>query len=318
MLFQLLLLLSGIAMLWLSSDVVVRAIGPIARRLRVKEIVVTILGVSALSSMPELSVSLLSALRGNADVSVGNVVGSNFVTLTFVTALCALISPLDIGHGIRDRESSWMILSTVIILLLAQDGELSRLDGAVLVLLYVPYLWSVIAESRKEKHDEHYDEKADGKIWVKVLMLVGGIVGIIIGAKLAVDGGSEFGRALGIPELALGAVLFAFGTSLPELAIAVAATLKKKTEVSLAEVYASNIFTALVVLGCCCLAAPLHIADQRLLTFDIPMLVAAGVMIQIFITTGMRFNRWEAAITMVLYGYFVYVHLVPGVKPWAF
>jgi len=317
MLFQLLMLAGGIGMLWLSSDAIIRAIGPIARRLRVKEMVVAILGVSVLSSLPELGVSMFSALKGNADVSVGNVVGSNFVTLTFVTALCALITPLTISKGIRDRESSWMILSTIIILLLAQDGVLSRLDGIILVLMYLPYLWSVIVEARAEKHEEHAGAD-DGRIWPKVLMLLAGIAGIIVGSKFAMDGGEGLGKMLGIPELALGAVLFAFGTSLPELSIAVAATLKKKAEVSLAEVYASNIFTALVVLGVCCIAMPLHISDNRLLSFDIPMLIAAGVMIQIFITTGMRFNRIEAAITMLMYGYFAFVHLVPGVTPWKF
>jgi len=317
MLFQILLLLGGIAMLWLSSDAIVRSIGPIAKRLRIKEVVVAILGVSALSSLPELGVSMLSALRGNADVSVGNVIGSNFVTLTFVTALCALISPLTISKGIRDRESSWMILSTVAILLLAQDGWLTRVDGIILVLLYLPYLWSVISDARVEKHEDDTANKQT-RIWPKVLILLVGIAGIIIGSKLAMDGGESLGKALGIPELALGAVLFAFGTSLPELSIAVAATLKNKAEVSLAEVYASNIFTALVVMGVCCIAVPLHINDTLLMSFDIPMLIAAGVIIQIFITTGMKFNRFEAAFTMLLYGYFAYVHLVPGVKPWQF
>lgn len=314
---QIALLAVGVALLWLASSAVIRAIGPIARRLRVKEMVVAILGVSVLSSMPELSLSMLSAVRGKADVSVGNVVGSNFVTLTFVTALCALIAPLNISKGLRDRESSWMILSSVSVLLLAQDGVLSRLDGAILLVLYLPYLWSVIAGARAEKQ-EAPAEPTGKRVWPMVLLLLGGIAGIVVGARLAMDGGEALGRALGIPELALGAVLFAFGTSLPELSISVAATLKQKAEVSLAEVYASNIFTALVVLGCCCVVTPLRIADDRLLSFDIPMLIAAGVIIQIFITTGLRLNRIEAAATMLLYGYFAYVHLVPGVKPWEF
>ena len=146
-------LIGGIALLWLSSEVVIRKIAPIARFFRVKELVIAVIGVSVLSSLPELTVSLAAGLQGEADISIGNVIGSNFVTLTFVTAFCALLAPMAIQRETKDRESAWMILSSAVILILSLDGELQRWDGAILILLYIPYLATVIRDAIRDSKD---------------------------------------------------------------------------------------------------------------------------------------------------------------------
>ncbi|HOS40650.1 MAG TPA: sodium:calcium antiporter [Spirochaetota bacterium] len=303
----------GIAVLWIGSELIIRNIGPIAKFFGVRELVVTILGVSVFSSLPELSISALAAANGQADLSLGNVIGSNFVTLTFVTALCALIRPLSINTEIKERESSWMILSTAMILVLASDGVLSRLDGAVLVLLYAPYIVTVIRDARRNRErDAATEAPARVRVAIAVALEAAGIAGVIVGANLALQSGQSIGAALGIPPLVLGAILFAFGTSLPEMSIALSATFKKKAEISIGEIYASNIFTALAVLGICAIIAPMTITDKRLLSFDIPFLILAGVIVQIFVTTGSRFNRLEALAILVLYLVFVLQHVLPG------
>ncbi len=320
MIFSTLLFMTGLAILWFSSEMVIRSIGPIARHFKIKELVVTILGVSVLSSLPELSVSAFSALAGNADISIGNVVGSNFVTLTFVTALCALIAPIAIKMEIKDRESSWMVLSSVLILLFAIDGEVSRVDGILLIVLYIPYIISVIKEAQADTSEINHDEpgKKSWPVWLAFIIMIIAIGGVILGADIALKHGQVLGEKMGIPALAMGAILFAFGTSLPELAIAVSATLKKKADVSIGEVYASNIFTAMVVLGICAVIMPLKITDHALITFDIPMLIFAGVVLQIFITTGMKLTRFEALAVMGIYVVFVLQHVLPGGIPLKF
>jgi cation:H+ antiporter len=134
-----------------------------------------------------------------------------------------------------------------------------------------------------------------------------GLAAIIFGADLAVSGGERLGAAAGIPPFALGVVLFAFGTSLPELSIAVSATLKGKSEVSIGEVYASNTFTMMVILGICALINPLPV-NESITHFALPFLVLASVVIQVFITTGMILRRWEAVILLAFYGFFVYAN----------
>lgn len=308
-------LIAGIALLWFSSEVVIRKIAPIARFFRVKELVITIIGVSILSSLPELTVSLAAGLSGETDISIGNVIGSNFVTLTFVTAICALFAPMAILRETKERESSWMILSSAIILILSVDGGLSRLDGAILILLYIPYIVTVIRDAVRESknrppEDDLRAQAKKGIVWHFVFAVLA-IAGIIVGAEAALAGGTKMGSELGISGAVLGVLVFALGTSLPELAIALSATIKKKAEISISEIYASNIFTAMFVLGLVCLVTPLPVAPS-ILTFDLPFLLLAGSVIQIFVTTGSKLVRMEAVIILAIYVYFVLGHFIPG------
>ncbi len=301
--------LGGLTLLLVGSELVTRQLGPVAQRLHINELVVTVLGVSVLSSLPELMVSGFAAARGQSDVSLGNVVGSNFVTLTFVTAVCALIKPIETTMQIKDRESSWMILSTALVLVLGHDGRLGRVDGVILILCYLPYIVSVIAGALKDKGAGHAHAVVKGRIpfLARLGLMAAGLAAIIFGADWAVSGGQILGEAAGIPPLALGVVLFAFGTSLPELSIAVSATLKGKSEVSIGEVYASNTFTMMVVLGVCALINPLTVSES-MTHFALPFLVLASVVIQGFITTGMKLQRWEAVLLLGFYGFFVYAN----------
>lgn len=307
------LFLFGIALLWGSSELVLRQITPIALFFKVNDLVVTILGVSVLSSLPELTVSGFAIAEGNSALSIGNVIGSNFVTLTFVTALCAFIRPINIHEQIRERESSWMIMASAMTMILAIDGKLTRFDGLVLILTYIPYIISVIRSSKSDV-SQHYDHELKGNIFIHFVLAIVAIFGIIVSARLALDNGEKIGLALGISPLALGVILFAFGTSLPELAIALSATFKNKAEVTIGEVYASNIFTQFIVLGICALIRPIDIS-RSVIDFAMPFLILASVTIQIFITSGRRLNRAEAAILMIMYMVFAATNFfkVPGI-----
>jgi cation:H+ antiporter len=299
-----LLLALGIGVLWGGSELIIRSIGPLARELGVKELVVTVLGVSVLSSLPELTVSAFAIARGAGDISLGNIIGSNFVTLTFVTAVCALIRPIEIRREVQTRESSWMILCAALVLALSMDGVLSRSDGMILLLTYAPYIVSVL-RSASEGVDPAEKESRGGRPVVlrAAALIVVGIAAVIGGSKVALDSGTELGQAAGIPAVALGVVVFAFGTSLPELAISLSATVKRKADVTIGEVYASNIFTQLVVLGICCLISPIPVAPA-LSRFAMPFLILAAVVIQLFVTSGLKLNRMEAAGLLAFYGVF--------------
>lgn len=293
----------GLLLLWGSSEIIIRNISPLARFLGVKELVVTVLGVSVLSSLPELTVSAFAIARGASDISVGNVIGSNFVTLTFVTAICALFHPIDIHREVQERESSWMILSSALVLILSMDGLLTRSDGCMLILLYIPYIISVLRTAREGAEPRTPGISRFRAVYLPLLLIIVGIAGVIGSSKLALDSGSRLAEAAGISALAMGVVLFAFGTSLPELAISLSATLKRKADVTIGEVYASNIFTQMVVLGICCLISPITVAPS-MLSFAMPLLVLATVVIQLFVTSGLRITRREAIGLLAFYALF--------------
>lgn len=293
------LFILGILLLWGGSEFITRNIGRIARSLGVKELVITVLGVSVLSSLPELTVSSFAMARGEDAISIGNVIGSNFVTLTFVTALCALIRPIDIHEEVQSRESSWMILSSAFVLVLSMDGRLSRSEGILLLLVYIPYVLSVLRTARAGA--EPLVAGRTSESWAPAAFFtVLGIFAVIGGSKIALDSGTTLGTALGIPALAMGVLLFAFGTSLPELTISLSATFKRKADVTIGEVYASNIFTQFVVLGICCLIRPMEV-DPALIAFAMPFLVLATVVIQMFVTTERRVSRIEAVGLLLFY-----------------
>lgn len=298
------LLALGIGVLWGGSELIIRSIGPLARVLGVKELVITVLGVSVLSSLPELTVSAFAIARGAGDISLGNILGSNFVTLTLVTAVCALIRPIEIRTEVQTRESSWMILCASLVLSLSMDGVLSRSDGVILLLTYVPYMLSVLRSASDGVDPVDRADRGGRRTAVgSALLILVGIAAVIGGSKVALDSGTELGNAAGIPAVALGVVIFAFGTSLPEFAISLSATIKRKADVTIGEVYASNIFTQLVVLGICCLVAPIPVAPE-LSRFAMPFLVLAAVVIQLFVTSGLKLNRIEALGLLVFYGVF--------------
>jgi len=262
----------GVLMLWGGSEFITRNIGRIARAIGVKELVITVLGVSVLSSLPELTISVF-----------------------------AMAQP---------RAASWMILSSAFVLVLAMDGRLSRSEGMVLMLLYVPYVLSVLKTARAGAENPSAGHAS--KLSVSAaLWCVLGIFSVIAGSKIALDSGGTLGVALGIPPLAMGVLLFAFGTSLPELTISLSATFKRKSDVTIGEVYASNIFTQLIVLGICCLIRPMTV-DPGLISFAMPFLILASVVIQIFVTTGRKVSRIEAVGLLGFYAIFAVSQFRPA------
>lgn len=292
----------GLLMLWGGSEAITRSIGVLARSLGVKELVITILGVSVLSSLPELTISAFAVARGEDAISIGNVIGSNFVTLTFVTALCALIRPIDIHEEVQSRESSWMILSSALVLVLGMDGRFSRSEGVLLILIYLPYVWIVLKTARAASESTPAQTPASSTLRAALFSVLG-VFCVIAGSKIALDSGATLGAALAIPPLAMGVLLFSFGTSLPELTISLSATFKRKSDVTIGEVYASNIFTQLVVLGACCLIRPMTV-DPGLIAFAMPFLILAAVVIQIFVTTERKLSRIEAVGLLGFYAVF--------------
>jgi cation:H+ antiporter len=300
--FSTLIFILGIACLWAGTETVMRRIPRIASWLRVSPLIVTVLLLAIMTSLPEFCVSLFASLRGQPAGAVGNIVGSNFVTLTFVAGLCALWRPIEVGPTIRDRESGWMILTSSLLLILAMDGMLSRSDGLILLLAYTPYFYATVQDAKKQRGENTSTPRE--KPLLDLFFLAVGLVLIILGAHWIVDHGSVLARRLGMNDLLIGVTFYAFGTSLPELAIALGAVMRHQADVTLGEVYASNIFTGLVVMGALCVISPLPV-DAIVVHRDLPLLILAGVLLQMFVTSGGRYVRSEALIMIALYGLFL-------------
>jgi len=301
MILFILLFFLGITFLWIGTNAVLRRVPILAGWLRVSPLIITVLLLAVMTSLPEFFVSLFASLRGQPSAAVGNIVGSNFVTLTFVAGICALWRPIEVGPTLRTRESSWMVLGAALLLIFAMDGVLSRVDGILLLAAYIPYFLGTLDDARRQRNRETNNLATSVKRpWLEVIIFAAGLGMIVLGSSLVVENGTSLARMFGMSDLLIGVTFYAFGTSLPELAIALGAVLKNQANVTLGEIYASNIFTGLAVVGAICLVKPL-IVEPIIVQRDLPMLIVAGVLLQMFVTTGRRFVRFEALIMIGIY-----------------
>ncbi len=300
-----LLFILGIAFLWIGTNAVLHRVPILSGWLRVSPLVVTVLLLAVMTSLPEFFVSLFASLRNQPSAAMGNIVGSNFVTLTFVAGVCALWRPIQVGPTLRTRESSWMIMASALLLIFAMDGVVSRIDGLILLAAYCPYFWGTLDDARRQRNREtNHSMPPVKRPWLEMIIFAGGIGMIILGSNWIVENGTMLARLFGMSDLLIGVTFYAFGTSLPELAIALGAVLKNQANVTLGEIYASNIFTGLAVIGVLCLVKPL-IVEPMIFQRDLPMLIVAGVLLQMFVTTGRRFVRLEAIIMIAIYALFL-------------
>jgi len=299
---SMLLFIAGIVLLWAGTEFVLQRVPILAGWLRVSPLVVTVLLLAVMTSLPEFCVSLFASMRGQPAAAVGNIVGSNFVTLTFVAGICALWRPIIVGPTLRERESSWMILSAALLLVIAMDGFISRIDGLILLTAYGPYLKGTIDDAKRQRKEAAVVSMA--KPWLHCIIFAAGIAMIVLGSSWIVENGTVLARRLRMNDLLIGVTFYAFGTSLPELAIALGAVLRRQADVTLGEIYASNIFTGLAVIGCLCLIKPLSV-EPIIVQRDLPMLIVAGVLLQMFVTTGRKFVRLEALVMIAIYALFL-------------
>jgi cation:H+ antiporter len=305
MVLHVILFVLGIAFLWIGTNAVLRRVPVLAGWLRVSPLVLTVLLLAVMTSLPEFFVSLFASLRGQYSAAVGNIVGSNFVTLSFVAGICALWRPIEVGPTLRSRESSWMILSAALMLVFAMDEVISRIDGLILLVAYFPYFLGTLDDARRQRNRETNNSTTPVKrLWLEVIIFAGGLGMIVLGSSWVVENGTVLARMFGMSDLLIGVTFYAFGTSLPELAIALGAVLKHQANVTLGEIYASNIFTGLAVVGALCLVKPL-VVEPIIVQRDLPLLIVAGVLLQMFITTGRRFVRLEALIMIAIYALFL-------------
>ena len=182
------------------------------------------------------------------------------------------------------------------------DGTLSRTDGLLLLAAYLPYFRSTLAEARKQRQDSA--AAAGPHPGLDILLFLVGVGMVVLGSNWIVEHGSAMARQLGMNDLLIGVTFYAFGTSLPELAIALGAVIRRQADVTLGEIYASNIFTGLAVAGVLCAIRPLAV-EPLIVGRDLPLLVFAGVLLQLFVTSGGRFVRSEAAIMVAVFALFL-------------
>ena len=301
--FDVCLVLLGTLLLYAGGEALVRNAVRLARTWDVSPLVIGLTVVAFGTSSPELAATLNAATRGVPEIALGNVIGSNIANLGLILGITALVYPIRTQARFIRREVPIMIGVSALLPVFLLNGVIGRLQGLLLLALLVPYLW-VLLRSREPvgveaEFTQEYD-RPTGSTWWPLMGTVVGIALLAVGAHSLVEGGVNIARTMGVPERVIGLTLVAFGTSLPELAAALVAAIRREAGIVLGNLIGSNIFNVLVVLGTTALIKPLTVPFNGI-WIDLGVMLALSLTVVPLLATGYRIGRLEGAVLLVAY-----------------
>ncbi len=298
-------IIGGFIILTLGAEALVRGASSIALRLGITPLIIGLTIVAFGTSAPELAVSVKSALAGNSGIALGNVIGSNIANIGLILAITALIRPIQVQSQIVKRDIPLMILASMLFWGLLLDGELSLIDGVVLLSLLVGYLVFSYISSKNTKDAEVIEEGPKNPL-LSILFILVGISMLVGGGILFVNGAVDLAKTFGVSEVIIGLTIVAIGTSMPELVTSVLAALKGESDIAIGNVVGSNLFNILGILGVTAIVHPVSALGFQ--SFDFTVMLALAVVILPFAWTGLRIGRREGAVLLLSYlGYMGYL-----------
>lgn len=291
------LLIVGFVLLIKGADLFVDGASSVAAKLKVPSLIIGLTVVSLGTSMPEAAVSISASLSGDNGISLGNVIGSNIFNLLMVVGVSSAILPIATDRDILKRDVPINIGITVLLGIMLFDGNLSRVDALILLLILAAYMFLLIKSALKNRVEA---EETKVLSWVKsILFVIIGVAAIIGGGQLVVNSAKTIAMALGMSETLVGLTVVAIGTSLPELVTSIVAAKKGNSGIAMGNVIGSNIFNILFILGMAGIIKPMT-ADAAFF-IDTGILLAASALMLLFAYTKRKTNRVEGIISVLLY-----------------
>jgi len=303
------LLIAGFVLLIKGADFLVNGASSIARRFHVSDLVIGLTIVAFGTSTPELFVNIFASTKGNTDIAIGNILGSNIANILLILGVSSIIYPLTVTKGTVWKEIPFSLLAILVVGVLANDrlidksnsSILLRTDGLVLLSFFIIFLYYSASIA---KRIEGIEELVPSKQYVllrSLLWVIFGLIGLTVGGTLIVDGAVQLAMRLGMSQSVVGLTIVAVGTSLPELATSAMAAYKKNVEIAVGNVVGSNIFNIFFVLAVSSIIRPLPFKETN--NIDIGTVILAELLLFAFMFTGRRrlLDRWEGAVFLVLY-----------------
>ena len=312
---DILLLIVGLGLILAGANFLTDGSAALAQRFRVPEFIIGLTVVAVGTSTPELVVSVLSAIGGQSDVAIGNIVGSNIFNVFVILGVCALIRPVPLTAGNIRRDIPFGVLVSLLLLALAQDSllckgaadRIGRLDGAAMLALYILLMWYTIRKTKRPEATAPTEgSKAPMAAWLTAVMIVGGLAGLVFGGEMFLRSATSIARSLGVSESVIAITLVAGGTSLPELASSLVSLFKGKAEMALGNVIGSNIANILLILGVSATIHPLSMGG--ITVWDLLMVLLSSVVVFLAAFTFKRkaIDRWEGALFVAIYAVYIW------------
>ncbi len=311
-------IIAGFLLLVVGGDFLVRSSVGLSFKLNLSKLIIGMTVVSFATSAPELLVSLQAALNGSPDIAIANVLGSNIANIALVLGLTAIIAPLTVDKNFY--KMNWpvmMLFSIVAAYFLINDLILSRIEGIILFVSLIVFIYVMIAKAKKDKTPiiEDIDDALMETSYTKIFIwLAIGAAALYFGSEFLVNGATAIALKLEISQGVIGVTIIAIGTSVPELAASIIAALKGEKAISLGNLIGSNIFNIGSVLGLTAIITPINVVDENILQSNlIWMLAIAGVLIPlIFIPKKFELSRIKGMVLFVAYITFIYLAFKSG------
>ncbi|MFN7118491.1 MAG: calcium/sodium antiporter [Saprospiraceae bacterium] len=309
-----LFLILGLVLLVVGAEALVRGASKIAAGIGISPLIIGLTVVAFGTSSPELAVSIMSSMSGNVDIAVGNVVGSNIFNILFILGLAAIITPLVVAQQLLWVDVPITIGASFLMLIMGLNGQISRVEGLILFIILIAYNIFLIRKSKKERsvlvkleYETEYGNgtKYDWKFWlINNVLIIIGLALLLLGSRWLVDSATTIARSLGVSDLIIGLTIVAAGTSMPEVATSVIASLRGERDIAVGNAIGSCIFNILAVLGISALVAPGGIpVSAAAIHFDLPIMIASAVACLPIFFTGHRIVRWEG---FILFAYYIF------------
>ena len=296
------LLLIGFLLLIKGADYFVDSASAIARKFHIPSMIIGLTIVSIGTSLPELSVSLTSALIGKNDLAVANVVGSNIFNMLMGLGVTSIISKLPIEKNTIENDIPFLNIIGSILLMMMLNLTLGRFEGMLLIGLLIGFLFYIIKPVLNNKEESNEESKLSFKT---ILLGILGVVGIILGGDMVVDSASNIAKMFGMSQNLIGLTVVALGTSLPEFVTSVIAGIKGENEIAVGNIIGSNIFNILMILGISSIISPIVISFISVI--DIMFMIAIGILLYVFVVKSKTLKRYQGIVFIFLYiGYISY------------
>lgn len=329
MILEIILFIVGLVILIKGADWLVDHSSHFARSLGVSPLIIGLTIVAFGTSLPELIVSLFAAIKGNADISVGNIVGSNIANIGLILGISAMVRGLRVQLSTLIYEMPFLLVSAFLFMLLSNDQNLfsnngssiGRIDGLILLAVFVVFLVYTFksAFEQRGKSLKRYEQEVKERTAPKEKETLGkdigfmllGLAALVIGGRILVDAAVKIAQSFGISEAFIGLTIVAVGTSLPELMTSMVAAWKKEVDIALGNVIGSNIFNILFVMGITPLIRPLEV-NPSILFIDMPVMILFSIGLLFFLTTNRKLTRWKGAALLIGYAGYIF-YLIQGV-----
>jgi len=307
---ELILLVLGFTMLVKGADWFVEGASGLAEKFGIPQLVIGLTIVAMGTSMPEAAVSIAAALKGSADITIGNVLGSNILNVLIILGLTAVVTKVAVGESTIKYEIPFVIIISIVLMVLGMTGgEITFAEGIVLWIFFLGYMFYLLKMAMNNKNGNNGNEEEpeeEQPLWKLLIGIVVGAVLIVWGSDISVEAASEIARMFGLSERLIGLTIVALGTSLPELVTSVAAATKGKADIAIGNIVGSNIFNILFVVGTTALVTPVAFAANFMVD-GIVSAVAVGLLL-LFVFKKKHLDRKDGIIFLAGYAaYFVYL-----------